>query len=105
VILETNSSNYVSAGVMSQYNNNGILYPIAFFSKKHSTTECNYKIYDKELLAIVRCFKEWRPKLKGALSPIKVITDHHNLEYFITTKCYELMSMTPRLSHVIMHEV
>ena len=37
-------------------------------------------------MAIIRCFEEWRPELEGAESPIKVITDHKNLEYFTTTK-------------------
>jgi len=86
VILETDSSDYVSAGVLSQYDDNGVLRPVAFFSKRLSATECNYEIYDKELLAIIRCFEEWRPELEGASSPIQVITDHRNLEYFMTTK-------------------
>ncbi|KAI1676227.1 reverse transcriptase [Pyrenophora tritici-repentis] len=86
IILETDASDYVSAGVLSQHGDDGILRPVAFFSKKHSVTECNYEIYDKELLAIIRCFEEWRPELEGTVSPIKVITDHRNLEYFTTTK-------------------
>ncbi|ODM16166.1 hypothetical protein SI65_08600 [Aspergillus cristatus] len=86
VILETDASDYVSAGVLSQYDGDGVLHPVAFFSKKHSATECNYKIYDKELLAIICCFEEWHPELEGTPSPIKVITDHQNLEYFMTTK-------------------
>lgn len=86
VIVETDASDYVSAGVLSQYDEEGILHPVAFFSKKHSVTECNYEIYDKELLAIIRCFEEWRPELEGTPSPIRVITDHRNLEYFTTTK-------------------
>ncbi|KAK9652865.1 hypothetical protein HCH54_010281 [Aspergillus fumigatus] len=86
VVVETDSSDYVSAGVMSQYDDEGVLHPVAFFSKKLSVTECNYEIYDKELLAIVRCFEEWRPELEGTPSPIKVITDHRNLEYFMSTK-------------------
>jgi hypothetical protein len=86
IILETDASDYVSAGVLSQYGDDGILRPVAFFSKKHSVTEYNYEIYDKELLAIIRCFEEWRPELEGTSSPIKVITDHRNLEYFTTTK-------------------
>ncbi|KAH7492803.1 hypothetical protein FOMA001_g2147 [Fusarium oxysporum f. sp. matthiolae] len=86
VILETDASDYVSAGVLSQYDDEGRLHPVAFFSKKHTATECNYEIYDKELMAIIRCFEEWRPELEGAPSPIRVITDHKNLEYFTTTK-------------------
>jgi hypothetical protein len=40
----------------------GILRPIAFFSKKLSPAECNYMIYDKELLAIIRSFEAWGPE-------------------------------------------
>ncbi|KAG0154712.1 hypothetical protein PDIDSM_280 [Penicillium digitatum] len=86
IVLETDASDFVSAGVLSQYDDAGILHPIAFFSKKHSAAECNYEKYDKELLAIIRCFEEWRPELEGTPSPVKVITDHRNLEYFTTTK-------------------
>lgn len=86
VIVETDSSDHVSAGVLSQYHDEGILHPVAFFSKKLTPTECNYEIYDKELLAIIRRFEEWRPELEGTPSPIRVITDHKNLEYFMSTK-------------------
>ena len=40
-----------------QYSNDRLLYPIAFYSYKILDTEYNYEIYDKELLAIVKCFK------------------------------------------------
>lgn len=86
VILETDASDYVSAGVLSQYDDDGILRPVAFFSKKHTPAECNYEIYDKELLAIIRCFEEWRPELEGCELPVRILTDHRNLEYFTTTK-------------------
>ncbi|KAH0605690.1 uncharacterized protein H6S33_004912 [Morchella sextelata] len=71
IVIETDASDYVSAGILPQRDNEGILHPVAFFSKKHSPAECNYEIYDKELLAIIRCFEE---------------CDHRNLEYFMTTK-------------------
>ena len=86
VIVETDASDFVSAGVLSQYGDDGILHPVAFYSKKHSPAECNYEIYNKELMAIIRAFEEWRPELKGALFPIQVLSDHKNLEYFMSTK-------------------
>ena len=86
IIVKTNSSNYISAGVISQYNNNRVLYSIAFFSKKLLVTKYNYKIYNKELLTIIYYFKEQHPKLEGILLLIKVITNYYNLEYFISTK-------------------
>ena len=63
-----------------------LLHPIAFFSKNLNPVECNYEIYDKELLAIIQCFEQWRPELEATGVPIKVITDHKSLEYFMTTK-------------------
>ena len=86
IVVETDASDFVSAGVLSQPDEKDVLHPVAFFSKKHSPAECNYEIYDKELLAIVRCFEEWRPHLVGSPHPIQVLTDHKNLEYFKTKR-------------------
>ena len=51
-----------------------------------STLEFNYDIHDKELLAIFKAFKIWQHYLEGSTSPIDVVMDHKNLEYFSTTK-------------------
>ena len=85
-IVKTDSSNYVLGGVLSQYNKDGELYLVAFLSQKLAPAKSNYKIYNKELLVIIRCFKQQRPKLKGSLFLIRVLTDHKNLQYFITIK-------------------
>ncbi|KJZ71397.1 hypothetical protein HIM_09185 [Hirsutella minnesotensis 3608] len=37
----------------------GIMWPVAFFSKKSAPAKCNYPIHDKELLAIIRCLEHW----------------------------------------------
>ena len=83
--METDASDYVSAGILSQYDTDGILHPITFFLKMHSPAECNYEIYDKEHVAIVRCFEEWRPELEDSLHPIQVLSDQRILEYFVFT--------------------
>ena len=36
-----------------QLNSNGLYVPYAFFSKKLNSAEYNYKIYNKEILAII----------------------------------------------------
>ena len=51
-----------------------------------TSAECNYDIYNKELLAIIHVFEEWRSELKGAAEQIQVITNHKNLKYFMITK-------------------
>ena len=86
IIVETDVSDYVSEGILSQYDKNSVLHPVAYFFKKHNPAECNYEIYDKELMAIVHTFKEWRSELEGSTYPIDVITDHKNLKYFMFTK-------------------
>jgi hypothetical protein len=86
IIVETDASDYISTSVLSQYDDEGILHPITFFSKKHTPAEYNYEIYDKELMAIVRAFQEWRPKLEGTLHQIQVLSNHKNLEDFMSTK-------------------
>ena len=85
LIVETDASDWASGGVLSQRGDDGFLHPIAYFSSKHSAQECNYEIYDKELLAIIKSLEEWRPELEG-LDHFDIITDHQNLKYFMTTK-------------------
>jgi hypothetical protein len=80
------ASDYVSTGVLSQYHDDNVLHPIAYFSKKHSPMECNYEIYDKELMAIIQAFKEWHPELQSIISPSGVLSNYKNLEYFTMTK-------------------
>jgi hypothetical protein len=75
-MVETDISNLIIIGVLSQYDDKGILHPVAYFSKKHLPVQINYKIYDKRLLAIVYAFKEWYPLLEGFPYTIEVISDH-----------------------------
>ena len=38
------------------------------------------------MLAITECFKKWRHYLEGPIHSIEVITDHNNLQQFLTKK-------------------
>ena len=84
--LKTDSSDYVNSDVLSQKNDDGVLHSVAFYSKNLLPAECNYEIYDKELLVIIRCFEHWRPELKFSDISIKVFTDRKSLQHFMTTK-------------------
>jgi hypothetical protein len=85
VVIETDASDFAIGAVLSQVID-GRLHPIAYHSRKMDKAEINYEIHDKEMLAVVSAFKEWRRYLEGAAHPISVYTDHKNLEYFTTTK-------------------
>ena len=70
--METNASDYVSAAILSQPDHEGTLKPVAFMSCRHLPAECNYEIYDKKLMVIVRAFEEWCPELEDLPQPINV---------------------------------
>jgi hypothetical protein len=84
--METDASDYAIGSILSQYDNNNVLHPIAYYSRKLKPAEINYEIYDKEMLAIVDSFAHWRHYLEDTTHQTLVLTDHRNLEYFLTTK-------------------
>ena len=86
IVVEIDASNHVVTGVISQYDSDESLRSVVYFFTKMSLAECNYEIYDKELLIIIRTFELWRPELKGIKEPVTVLSDHKNLEYFMTIK-------------------
>jgi len=83
--LHADSSGAAISGIISQPHN-GVLHPVAFWSRKCLPAECNYDIHDREMLAIIESMKHWRHYLEGAKYPIQIYTDHKNLETFMTTK-------------------
>jgi hypothetical protein len=84
--LESNSFDYVSIEILSQKEDNDHIKSIIYFFKTLSFVEYNYEIYDKELLAIIRCFEQWWTELQSIESFTNVLIDHKSLEYFMTTK-------------------
>ncbi len=85
-ILETDSFNYVNDDILSQYNDEETLHSMIYYSKNLSFAECNYKIYDKKLLAIIRVFKHWWSELKLTELFIKMFTDHQALTSLMKDK-------------------
>jgi hypothetical protein len=85
-VVETDGSDFALGAVLSQIQEDGKLHPIAFYSRKFTAAEINYEIYDKELLAIVAAFEQWRHYLCGAQHTTTVFTDHKNLLYYTTTR-------------------
>jgi len=84
--IETDASKYVCSGIRSQQCQDGKWRPVAYRSKTMSNAECNYDIHNKELLAIVQAFHEWKRYTRESPKPIRVLKDHKNLVTFMTTK-------------------
>jgi hypothetical protein len=51
-----------------------------------TAAEQNYGTGDAEMLAIVHAFKVWRHYLESPAERVLVLTDHHTLQSFLTTK-------------------
>ena len=80
--IECDASKYASGAVLTQQDNNGDRHSMEFLSKTFSETEQNYKIYDRELLAIIRALEEWRHYIQGSGHTTIIYSDHQNLTYF-----------------------
>lgn len=80
--VEMNASDEAIAGVISQPDGERQLHLVAYYSKKLHSAELNCDIYEKEMMAIIEAFKEWRRYLECAKHKIKFLTDPKNLEHF-----------------------
>jgi len=81
--IEADALNYATGGVLLMKCFDKLWRPVAFISKSLSDTERNYKIHNKEMLAVVRCLEAWRHFLEGMTIKFKIWTDYKNLEYFM----------------------
>ena len=81
--VEADASNYATREVLSIKYSDEKWRLVTFISKSLSDMEQNYEIYDKEMLAVVRCLEAWRHFLEGAAVKFEIWTDHKNLEYFM----------------------
>ena len=88
LIVETNALDHALGAIISTVTpSDNQVHPVTFHSWTFNFTELNYDIHDEELLAIFEVFKCWRHYLERSPTPIDIVTDHKNLEYFSTMKC------------------
>ena len=86
-IVEVDASNTGVGAVLSQRSvSDQKLHPCAFFSRRLTTSERNYDVGNRELLAVKLALEEWRHWLEGCEHPFIVWTDHRNLVYIQTAK-------------------
>jgi len=84
--VEADASNFAIGGVLSIKCEDNKWRLVAYISKLLNETKRNYEIYDKEMLAVIRCLEAWRHFLEGSRSKFEVWTDHKNLEYFMSNQ-------------------
>jgi hypothetical protein len=74
-----NAFDFVVSVIFSQLGENNIFHLVGFCSHKFSPMEINYKIRDKELLAIVDAFEEWNHLFERVQHEIIMYPYHKNL--------------------------
>ena len=75
--METNTSDYTFAIILSIVNEDNEVHLVAFHSHTFTTAELNYDTHDKKLLAIFEAFKIWQyywPILSTLLWIIKALS-------------------------------
>jgi hypothetical protein len=85
--LLTDASAYGVGAILSQEggsltlkpNQKPKLHPITYYLATFTETECNYNIYERELLAIIKAISHWQPYLIWTKEPFTILTDHANL--------------------------
>ena len=81
--VEVDASDFATGEMLSMKCEDERWRPVAYISKLLNEAERNYEIYNKEILAIIKCLEAWRHFLKGAKGWFEIWTDHKNLEYFM----------------------
>jgi len=90
--LHTDASGFAISGVVSQLHDLH-WHPVAFYSHKCTSAECNYHIHDRELLAVIESMQYWCYYLEGSYNPVQVLCDHETLKIFISTKALSCCHM------------
>src|SRR5260221_4545105 len=86
MMVETDVSDHTIAGILSVTTKDNEIRLVAFFSRSLQGAEKNYDTHDKELLVIFEAFKNWQHFLEGSAEVIDMVTNHKNLEYFMSSK-------------------
>jgi len=84
--VKVDTSDYVTGGVLLLKCENNKWRLVAFISKLLNAIEQNYEIYDKEMLAVIRCLEIWRHYLEEEKLEFEIWMDHKNLQYFMTSQ-------------------
>ncbi len=84
--LEVDASQFTLGAILWQQDpaNKKKLQAVGYFSSTLNPAERNYKIHDRELLAVIHALQHWSHLLRGTPLDLLIIiwTDHKNLTYW-----------------------
>lgn len=71
---------------MLQEDDQGVVRPISFFSKKFNRYQFNYSVIQKEALALIWALQNFEVYVGGG-APLVVYTDHNPLTFLRSLRC------------------
>jgi len=80
--IKSDASKHATGALLTQMDGNRDCHPCAFILKTFSPAKQNYKIYNRELLALVRTLTEWHHYIHGSPHSTIALSDHKNLTYW-----------------------
>jgi hypothetical protein len=81
--IKVDTSNYAVGAVLSQWNPDLRKWSlVTFISHAFDNTKQNYKIYNKELAAVMYALQQWQHYILGHSKPVEVFCNHKNLQYY-----------------------
>jgi len=82
--LEVDALGYTIGGVLLQKLDDSLWHPVTFRSQFMIKAKQIYKIYNKEMLAIICALENWQHYLKGLPQSFDIISNYQNLAYWHT---------------------
>jgi hypothetical protein len=79
MIIKIDASDFILRVILSQKNEEGCLYAIAFYLRQCQLAEINYEIDDKKLLVVVDSLKVSKYYLVGPPYSVIISSDYQNL--------------------------
>src|SRR6266850_1837189 len=94
--MEVDASAYAVGAILFQKDSQGRKRDVGYYSKALNPAECNYDIWDREFLAVIKALGNWQHILIGTPHKTTVWTDHANLQYY-----RQLQKVNRRVAQVI----
>jgi hypothetical protein len=69
---------------MSQCDDEGVLHPVAYISDIHTSAKCNYNLYHKVLMTIIKAHEQCWPGCDGDAYHLQLIADQKHPKYVMT---------------------
>lgn len=85
-MLQVDASQVGAGAVLLQEDDQGMVRPVSFFSKKFNRYQLNYSVIEKEALALVWALQHFEVYTGGG-RPLVVYTDHNPLTFLQSLKC------------------